>query len=72
MIDTPIQKDAGLYYRCTQHTMWRLQPSVLRSAATAGNGWGMVARVLLASATVALLLAARRSAGHEPRATANA
>jgi hypothetical protein len=66
MIETPVQADAGLYFRCTQHVMWRLHPSVLRAALTAGGGWALVSRILLSSASVAMLAVARRDAGRGP------
>ena len=61
MMDTPIEKDAGLYYKCTQHIMWRLHSLPIDEVATEGGNGALAGRLLLATAVIALLASARNS-----------
>ena len=61
MMDTPIQKDVGLYYTCTQHIMWRLHSLPIDEAATEGGGGALAGRLLLATAVITLFASARNS-----------
>ena len=69
MMDTPIQQDSDRYFSCTQHTMWRLHSLPIDEAATEGGGVALLGRLLLITATVALLVHARNIESAEGRST---
>jgi hypothetical protein len=55
-----IQEDPELYYRCIPHIAWRLRPSWLDDALSAGGSSAWLARTLGAAAIGALCIAALR------------
>ena len=59
MMDTPIEKDAALYYSCTEHRMWRLHALPIDEAATEGGSVALTGRLLLATVAISLLASAR-------------
>lgn len=55
MTQLVIQTRPTQYYTCASKIMWRIHPSVLHAAASAGGTPALAARVLLGAATVALV-----------------
>jgi hypothetical protein len=57
LMDTPVQRDRDLYFRCTSHVAWRLHPNQLSQALRINPWQAWIARGIGTAAVVSLLIA---------------
>lgn len=57
LMDTPVQRDRDLYFRCTSHVAWRLHPNQLSQALRINPWQAWIARGIGSAAIVSLLIA---------------